>query len=376
MNKLIYFTLLLFAGILFLKLYTPAVVEPLSLVGKSSPIILAHRGSRVLNPENTILAFQNAIDFGADVIETDVQLTKDGELIVFHDDEVDRVTNGVGLVANFTVEEIKKLDAGYKFTHDNGTTFPFRGKGVHLSTIAEVFDTFPNAFFNIELKNESPLSAEKLYEAIRSAKGGRGGDMTNQVAVVGRWCSSVKHFRRLCNKDHIKIRSSACEGEVISFILHSFFGTSSVWYSLFYSFPALSLQVPTISGPFHLDTAVIFRSLKSLGKHVHYWVINDPTEMKRLLKLGAHGIITDRPDIAVGVFEELGLKEKREREIYSHKNERFFVPVDNHIETHTCVGFLCAVLQMLDIHLLWVLGGFVLAIIYVLKRFSTKRKKE
>lgn len=65
-------------------------------MGGSYPIVLAHRGSRVLNPENTLLAFQNALEFGADVVETDVQLSKDGKLVIFHDDVVDRVTNGKG----------------------------------------------------------------------------------------------------------------------------------------------------------------------------------------------------------------------------------------------------------------------------------------
>eukprot|EP00026_Physarum_polycephalum_P009714 Phypoly_transcript_09848.p1 GENE.Phypoly_transcript_09848~~Phypoly_transcript_09848.p1 ORF type:complete len:325 (+),score=31.00 Phypoly_transcript_09848:94-1068(+) len=288
MKKLVLLPVLLFI-ILALNLYAPSIKKPLSIIGTQSPIVLAHRGSRVLAPENTLLAFQNALDFGADVIEMDVQLTKDKALVIFHDDRVDRVTNSSGRVADFTVAELQQLDVGYKFTHNNGTSFPFRGKGLHIPTPEEVFETFPDAYFNIEIKNPDLLAADLLYSAITNK------NMQHHVVIGGRWCPCIRHFRQISANQ--KIRTSACEGEVIPFLLHAFLHTSHVWYSFFYPLQAQLLQIPTASGPYRLDTVAVFSALKHLGQHVHYWVINDPKEMARLLELGADGIITDRPDI-------------------------------------------------------------------------------
>jgi glycerophosphoryl diester phosphodiesterase len=327
----------------------------------------------VLAPENTLVAFQNALDFGADVIETDVQLTKDGALVNFHDEKVDRVTNGVGKLADFTLAELKQFDAGYKFTHDNGTTFPFRGKGIKIPTPVEVFTALPHAYFNIEIKDNDPRAAEQLYKAIVDM------GMQHNVVVGGRWCESLRHFRKLSIKD--KIHTSACEGEVVPFMVHSVLGTSSIWYSLFYPMVAKSLQIPTSSGPFALDSTSMFASLKWIGKHVHFWVINDPNEIRRLIQLGANGIITDRPDIAVKVFEELGIKEKVEREIYKYQNIRFYVPVDNHVEVHTCVGLMCAILHNLNKYFHIIISVLILVVFgYALKKYfvvgTHKRKKE
>jgi len=356
--------------VLFTKLYTPIIEPPLSILGKQDPIILAHRGSRVLFPENTIYAFQNALEFGADVIETDVQLTKEGLLVNFHDDRVDRVTNGVGRVADFTLAELKQLDAGYKFTHDNGTTFPFRGKGIHIPTPVEVFDAMPNTYFNIEIKNNDPRAAEQLYKAIVDKS------MQKYVVVGGRWCESLNIFRKLSANDHI--HTSACESEVVPFLVHSALGTSSLWYSLISPMVARSLQIPTRSGPFTLDTTALFASLKWIGLHVHYWVINDPDDIRRLLLLGANGIITDRADIAVQIFEELKLKEKVYRDIYQFENQRYFVPVDTHVEVHTCVGQLCVFLQTVNQLLFPFLSLFLVTIIVagVKKCLVQKNKTE
>lgn len=92
-------------------------------------LVLAHRGGGGLWPESTLYAFEHAVELGVDVLEMDVQSTKDGELVVIHDDTVDRTTNGKGRVQDLTLTEIKALDAGYTWTTDNGQSYPFRGQG-------------------------------------------------------------------------------------------------------------------------------------------------------------------------------------------------------------------------------------------------------
>ena len=109
------------------------------------PLVIAHRGDNTNAPENTISAFKKALDLGADGIELDVRLTKDGKLVVIHDRTVDRTTNGTGLVNHHTQEEILRLDAGSWFTSE------FAGE--NPPTLDEVFEALPSDFLiNVEMK--------------------------------------------------------------------------------------------------------------------------------------------------------------------------------------------------------------------------------
>ena len=92
------------------------------------PLVMAHRGDQTVSPENTLLALKNATMLEIDFIETDIRLTKDNELILFHDGTLDRTSNVSGPLRDFTLEELKDVDLGYRFTLDGGKTFPCRGK--------------------------------------------------------------------------------------------------------------------------------------------------------------------------------------------------------------------------------------------------------
>lgn len=107
------------------------------------PLVFAHRGGGGLIPENTLEAFVYSARMGVDVLELDVHATKDGALVVLHDASVDRTTDGRGRVNELTLDEIKKLDAGYLFSADGNQTFPFRGRGVTVPTLSEIFDALP-----------------------------------------------------------------------------------------------------------------------------------------------------------------------------------------------------------------------------------------
>src|SRR3712207_5691183 len=106
------------------------------------PIAFIHRGGAGVVPEDTILGFREGLKYGDAVIESDVQSTLDGELVVMHDESVDRTTGGTGRISRLTWAEIQRLDAGYRFTPDEGATFPWRGKGVTVPTLAQIFAEF------------------------------------------------------------------------------------------------------------------------------------------------------------------------------------------------------------------------------------------
>src|SRR5690606_4473246 len=119
-----------------------------------APLLIAHRGGAALAPENTLLAFERAIRWwGADILELDVQPTRDGEVVVLHDATLDRTTDGSGPVAHLPLARVRELDAGYRFSADDGRTFPFRGRGVTVPTLEEVLTAFPGIRVNVEIKD-------------------------------------------------------------------------------------------------------------------------------------------------------------------------------------------------------------------------------
>lgn len=104
------------------------------------PRVIAHRGDSHNYPENTLPAFRSAVEMGIDVVETDIHITKDGVLVIWHDPTLERNTDGNGRVEDHTLEELRRYDAGYTFTKDGGRTYPFRGKGITICTLAEALE--------------------------------------------------------------------------------------------------------------------------------------------------------------------------------------------------------------------------------------------
>jgi glycerophosphoryl diester phosphodiesterase len=118
--------------------------------GEHKPLIMAHQGGEGERPSNTMAAFQNAVNSGADVLDTDMQITKDGVLVLIHDATVDRTTNGKGAVGDLTLSQLQPLDAGYSYSAD-GKTFPYRGRGITIPTLEQFFNAFPDRRLGIEI---------------------------------------------------------------------------------------------------------------------------------------------------------------------------------------------------------------------------------
>ena len=171
---------------------------------KEQPLLLAHRGvaqtfsmegitnstntaQRIYPPEhpyleNTIPSMEAAFAKGADIVELDIQLTKDGQFAVFHDWPLDYRTNGKGVVKDYTMTELKKLDIGYNYTADQGKTYRFRGKGVGLMpSLDEVMAHFPDRSLLIHIKSDNPQDGEKLAHYLSKLPEQR----LQQLAVYG-----------------------------------------------------------------------------------------------------------------------------------------------------------------------------------------------
>ena len=257
------------------------------------PLVMAHRGGGGLWPENTLYAFERAAEIGADVIETEIQSTADDNLVFIHDETIDRTTNGTGSVDSLTLTELKKFDAGYHWTADGGRTFPFRGKGITVPTLEEVFTALPNTRINIDLKQISPPLASKLCGLLHSF------DRVEKVMVASFGTKALRNFRQVCSG----VATSASQREVTLFFLMNL-----IFLGAAYGPPCHALQIPEYSSGMHVLTKRFLRTAHSHNLKVHVWTVNEVEDMKRLLNLGVDGIITDYPDRLISVLTDMRSK--------------------------------------------------------------------
>ena len=243
--------------------------------------VIAHRGGRSLGPENTLYTFQRALDIGVDVLEVDIRTTKDDQPILLHDRTVDRTTNGTGPVNNYTLAKLKTLDAGYRWSPDHGQTFPMRGKGLTIPTLAEVFKAFPNARINIEIKESRTAEISNLCRLIQTNQ------KTNLVMVASFDVSQLKKFRKQCPE----VASSTGAREAFLF-----YGLQWAHLENVYSPPAQALQVPEYYGNRQVVTPRFLEAAHDRNMRVHVWTVNDTQSMQQLINLGVDGIMTDYPE--------------------------------------------------------------------------------
>ncbi len=297
MSRDIFFRLLFSIFIFFLifALHRMITISPRPQRAALShgPLLFAHRGGSDLAPENTLVAFRNALQYDVDVLELDVHLTADDEVVVIHDATVDRTTNGSGRVRDLTLAQLKALDAGYRFTPDDGATFPYRGQGITIPTLLEVYQAFPDMLINIEIKDDDVHAAERLAEVIEQAG-------AVDRSIVGSFHRDPARAIRPLLPD---VATYADPDETRVFYFLSLVGLRRLHRPL-----SDAYQIPRQWGRFRLDTARFIANAHKLNQQVHYWTIDDPEEMRRLLQLGADGIMTDRPDLGLQVFRELGYK--------------------------------------------------------------------
>ena len=181
-----------------------------------------------------------------------------------------------------TLAEIKKLDAAYRFTLDGGQTFPYRGQGVTVPTLEELFAAFPDKRFGVEIKQTDPvLTAQKFCAVIRHYH------MEDQVLVSSFRQENMDVFRQACPK----AATSATENEVRLFYVLFRMGLAGLITPNY-----ASLQVPEKSGSIHLLTPQFIEAAHRRGLAIQPWTINEEEDLRRLLALGVDGINTDNPD--------------------------------------------------------------------------------
>jgi glycerophosphoryl diester phosphodiesterase len=269
-----------------MKCVQSAVDDPFS-EATQGPLVMAHRGGAGLWPENTMYAFERAVELGVDVLETEIHSTADGVLVLSHDSTVDRTTNGSGPIKSLTLAELKTLDAGYTWTSDGGQTFPFRGQGIKVPTLEELFTAFPNVRMNIDIKQVQPCLTVPFCNMLRTFA------MAPKVMAASFKSKTLKRFRRQCSE----VVTSANQTEV-----SIFFALNLIFLGASFRTTARALQVPEYSYGLHLLTKRFIDTAHGLKLKVHAWTINEVSAMQRLLDLGVDGIITDYPDRLISLL--------------------------------------------------------------------------
>lgn len=229
------------------------------------PKIIAHRGASAHAPENTLAAFQLALDQNADGIELDVILSKDDHLVVIHDDSVDRTTNSSGLVHEMTLKELQSLDAG---------------DGQRIPTLEEVFENFGGRFLiNIELKNYSsifdalPIQVAKLVKKFR---------LEDSVVISSFNPFNLPRFR------------SRLPGTPLGLLTQP--NQAKKWVWRLFTYDALHPHFSDVD-------KILVTQLHNRHRKVNVWTVDDPQEIQRLAKLKVDSIITNDPRQAREVLE-------------------------------------------------------------------------
>ncbi len=238
--------------------------------------VIAHRGVSSISPENTMIAFERAVEIGANAIETDVQMTKDGHLVLIHDERLNRTTNGKGWVKDFTLAEIKKLDAGSWFSSIYASqTIP---------TLDELFTLIKptNLWLNLEIKDGFilyPGIEEKIALKIKEYQ------LEDRVII-----SSFNHY------SVVKIKELASELKTAILYMEGLYQpwTYAKQIGAMALHPSKELVFPEIIYGAH-----------QVGMKVYPYTVNDKEEMKTLIRMGVDGLITNYPDRLLLLLKEL-----------------------------------------------------------------------
>ncbi|MDT8304908.1 MAG: glycerophosphodiester phosphodiesterase, partial [Anaerolineae bacterium] len=236
-------------------------------------LVIAHQGGEELRPSNTMVAYRHAVELGVDVLEMDMHSTADGVLVLSHDDTVDRLTDGSGRIKDMTWQELQTLDAGYRWSED-GASFPYRGQGITIPALEEVFSAFPDVPLVIEIKQQEPPIVTPFCALIREY--GREED----VLVASFHPDTMRAFRETCPE----VATSGTEVEIRPFYVLNRLRLASL-----YTPPAEAFQVPEYSGNLHVVTAGFVRAAHGRNVDVHVWTVNETADMERLLALGVDG---------------------------------------------------------------------------------------
>lgn len=240
------------------------------------PLAFAHQGAHTPDGpgENTLAAFQRAVDLGYHYLETDAHVTADGVLVAFHDDRLDRLTDRTGVIGDLPWAEVKAARVRERD---------------EIPLLEDLLTAWPDVRVNIDPKHGAAV--DPLIELVR------------RTGTLDRVCFGAFSDRRLARiRDALGPRACTSAGpRQVARLAVAARGLPAGGFS------AACVQVPVRQGPMPLVTARFVAAAHDRGMQVHVWTINDATEMERLLDLGVDGIMTDAADTLKAVLTERGV---------------------------------------------------------------------
>ncbi|HMG52561.1 MAG TPA: glycerophosphodiester phosphodiesterase family protein [Kofleriaceae bacterium] len=245
--------------------------------------LYAHRGASAERPENTLPAFERAVEIGVDALEMDVHVTRDDHLVVVHDPTAARTTGAQVAWCDLDLAEARRLDAGWGFVAPDGTR-PFAGKAIRVPSFEQVLDAFPAMRINVDLKGDRAVAL--MLELVRRKRA------DDRVTLASFQLGTLLEIRR---------RRYAGETALSQSEVATLLGLPAVlWRQL--PFTGTAAQVPLNAGRIRFDRATFIAKCHSIGLRVDFWTIDDRGEAARLLELGADGIITNDPSALRPLF--------------------------------------------------------------------------
>jgi glycerophosphoryl diester phosphodiesterase len=281
----IYLFLYLF-GFLIPQETTHPVLDNIDL-----PVTIAHQGGNKEYPDQSMLAFDNSVNLGIQILELDIHRTMDSVLVIHHDASIDRLTNQTGMIKEMTWDELQDVDGAYNWTI-NGENYPYRGKGVQIISLAQLIEKYPDKVYDIEIKQMDPPIETDLCAMLRKY------DLaTDQVIVASFYDDIINQFHNICPE--VAISLSVKKGTKLYILsrvgLERLLPINSV-------IAQLPLQFPSPIGELRLDKRYINAFSKG-DRQVWVWTVDDPSKMEEVLDMGVHGILTDRPDVLMNVTQ-------------------------------------------------------------------------
>lgn len=247
--------------------------------------LYAHRGASAERPENTMVAFERAMEVGVHGLELDLHLTRDGQLIVVHDDTARRMTAVDAPWRELDLADVARLDAGWGFVAADGTR-PFAGQGIGVPRFEEVLDAFPRVRLNVDIKR-GDRAIDATLELVRRKRA------EDRVTIASFHMGTLVAIRRRGYGGE----TGLSRGELASLLSMP----ALLWRQL--PFTGTAAQVPVSQGAIRFDRAPFIAKCHSLGLRVDFWTIDDRATAERLLALGADGIMTNDPAALRPLFD-------------------------------------------------------------------------
>ncbi|MFB6345513.1 MAG: glycerophosphodiester phosphodiesterase [bacterium] len=267
--------------------------DPNNPFRRNGPVnVVGHRGAAGVAPENTLPAFEHAVDVGVDAVEFDLQCTRDGVLVVIHDSKVNRVTDAEGAIEDLTYDDIKQLDAGYNFRPEGQEEHPYRGQGVRIPRLEEVLDVTEDVPMIVEAKSQR--AGKRLGEWLRKTQ--RGSRARSRMIVGAFSNETLKPAREEAHW------SCASQDDLRWYVLSHKIGFGRY----FAPEDPNALMLPPYYQDFLpiLTPSFVDRANRD-GFGVYAWTINEAERMRNLYEIGVDGILSDYPKRLKRVYESM-----------------------------------------------------------------------